>query len=214
MSPTATVFLHARREFLALRGGEYLGRVGKGLRNASGRLLGELEVLGAQRLDRGPVDAVLREQLERFPSRLAYPLAKRQQVFRRLLHDRRELLLLLLGGVDLDVKVLEHAIEVLVHLSGVERAGREAAAVPAAAAPLRVRFDADTGGDAADQRRDRRALEEFPALVGFPFLRFHDSPFPVCGERFPWERRLAAGGKRDLSGGDSYVKLRAVTTPP
>src|SRR5207245_8808412 len=106
----------------------------------------ELEVLGAQRLDRGPVDAVLREQLERFPSRLAYPLAKRQQVFRRLPHDTRELLLLLLGGVDLDVKVLEHPIEVLVHLSGVERAGREATAVHAAAAPLREGLDPDTGG--------------------------------------------------------------------
>ena len=53
MSPTATVFLRARREFLALRGGEYLGRVGKGLRNASGRLLGELQMLGAQ-LDSDP----------------------------------------------------------------------------------------------------------------------------------------------------------------
>src|SRR5438552_15292357 len=102
MSPTATVFLHARGELLALRGSEYFGRVGKGLRNAPGRLLGELEMLGAERLDRPPVDTVLREQLERFPARLAYPLAKRQQVFGRLLHDRRELLLLLLGGVDLD----------------------------------------------------------------------------------------------------------------
>src|SRR5437773_187937 len=152
MSPTATVFLHARREFLALRGGEYLGRVGKGLRNASGRLLGELEMLGAQRLDRGPVDAVPREQLERFPARLVYPLAKRQQVFRRLLHDRRELLLLLLGGVDLDVEVLEHAIEVLVHLSGIERARRKAAAVPAAAAPLSEGLEADSRSDAADER--------------------------------------------------------------
>src|SRR5437773_5607997 len=185
MSPTATVFLHARREFLALRGGEYLGRVGKGLRNASGRLLGELEMLGAQRLDRGPVDAVLREQLERFPARLAYPLAKRQQVFRRLLHDRRELLLLLLGGVDFDVKVLEHAIDVLVHLRGIERARREAAAVPAAAAPVREGFDADAGGDAADQRGDRRALEKFPALVGLALLRFHDSSFPGYGDISP-----------------------------
>src|SRR5207249_4434361 len=173
MSPTATVFFHARRELPALRGSEYFGRVGKGLRNAPGRLLGELEMLGAQRLDRGPVDAVLREQLERFPARLAYPLAQRQQVFRRLLHDRREFLLLLLGGVDLDVKVLEHAIEVLVHLSGIERACREAAAVPAAAAALREGFDADTCGDPADQRRDRGALEEFPALVGLALLRFH-----------------------------------------
>src|SRR6266705_5941376 len=185
MSPTATVFLHARREFLALRGSEYFGRVGKGLRNAPGRLLGELEMLGAERLDRPPVDAVLREQLERFPARLAYPLAKRQQVFGRLLHDRRELLLLLLGGVDLDVKVLEHAIEVLVHLSGVERAGREAAAVPAAAASLREGFDADTGGDAAEQCRDRGALEKAAAFLGIPVLRFHDSSFPGYGDISP-----------------------------
>src|SRR6267378_8237889 len=185
MSPAATVFLHAGREFLALRGSEYLGRVGKGLRNASGRLLGELEMLGAQRLDRGAVDAVLREQLERLPARLAYPLAKRQQVFRRLLHDRRQFLLLLVRGVDLDVKVLEHAIEVLVHLRGIERARHEAAAMPAATAPLREGFDADTGGDAADQRGDRRALEKAAAFLGTPVLRFHDSSFPGCGERFP-----------------------------
>src|SRR5436309_14935650 len=193
MSPTATVFLHARREFLALRGGEYLGRVGKGLRNASGRLLGELEMLGAQRLDRGPVDAVLREQLERFPARLAYQLAKRQQVFRRLLHDRREFLLLLLGGVDLDVKVLEHAIEVLVHLSGIEGAGRKAAAMPAAVTtPLREGFDADSGGDPADQRGDRRALEEFPALVGLALLRFHGFVLSWLRGHLLWERSLAA----------------------
>src|SRR5438876_6810402 len=171
MSPTATVFLHARGELLALRGSEYFGRVGKGLRNAPGRLLGELEMLGTERLDRPPVDAVLREQLERFPARLAYPLAKRQQVFGRLLHDRRELLLLLLGGVDLDVKMLEHAIEVLVQGRGIERAGRETAAVPAAATPLRERFDADTGGDAADPGRDGGAH------------RPHTPPYPNHSQR-------------------------------
>src|SRR5437773_9143124 len=131
MAPAA-MLLHPRRELLALCGCEYLRRVAKSSHDAARRLLGELEMLGAQRLDRGPVDAVLREQLERLPARLAYPLAKRQQVFRRLLNDRRELLLLLLGGVDLDVEVLGHAIEVLVHLSGIEWAGRKAAVVPTA----------------------------------------------------------------------------------
>src|SRR5204862_6783803 len=94
----------------------------------------------------------------------------------------RERLLLLLGGVNPDLKVLEHAIEMLVHLSGVERAGREAAAVPAAPTPLREGLDADSRGDPADQRGDRRALEEFPALVGLALLRFHDSsPSSVTG---------------------------------
>src|SRR5258708_21111766 len=144
MSPTATVFLHTRRELPALRGSEHFRRVGEGLRDAPGRLLGELEMLGAQSLDRGAVDAVLREQPERFPACLAYPLAKRQQVFRSLLHDRRKRLFLLFGGVDLDVKVLEHAIELLVHRGGVYRAGPEPPAGPAAAPPMRYGFSAGT----------------------------------------------------------------------
>ncbi len=78
MAPAA-MLLHARGELLTLRGSEHFGGVAKGLCDAARRLLGELQMLGAQSLDRGPVDAVLREQLERFPARLAYPLAQRQQ---------------------------------------------------------------------------------------------------------------------------------------
>ncbi len=196
MSPTATVFLHACREFLTLRGGKYFGGVGKGLHNASRRLLGELKLLGAQRLDRAAVDRVAREQLDRLLARRLHFLAQRQQILRRLFHDRSELLLLLVGGVDLDVKVLEHALEVLVHRGGVERASRETAPVPAA---LRESFDPDAGGDAADQCGDRRALEKATAFLGIPVLRFHDSSFPGYGERLPRETSLAAAGKRDLS---------------
>jgi len=38
--------------------------------------------------------------------------------------------------------------------------------------PCAKAFDADTGGDAADQRGDRRALEKATAFLGIPFLAF------------------------------------------
>src|SRR5712691_8647797 len=90
MSPPVAMGLHARGEFLALRGGEHFGGVRKGLRDAARRLLGELKVLGTQRFDRGTVDGVPGEQLDRLLARRLHFLAKRQQVFRRLLHDRRQ----------------------------------------------------------------------------------------------------------------------------
>src|SRR6266705_794497 len=204
MAPAAMLF-HARGELLALRSGEHFGGVAKGLRDAPGGLLGELEVLGAQCFDRGAVDGVPGERLERLLARALHFLAQRQQVFHRLLHDRREPLLLFIGGVDFDVEVLEHAIEVLVHLSGIERAGHEASAVPAAVAvPLTEGLNADTGGDAAYQRGDRRALEKTTAGSLFEIRGLlrnaHDDSFPRLRGAFPVGSSLAPAGKRDLSG--------------
>src|SRR5258706_13381510 len=146
-------------------------------------------MLGTQRFDRGAVDGVPGEQLERLLARTLHFLAKRQQVLCRLLKDRRQVLLLLAGGVGFDVKVLEHALEVLVHLRGIERTGHEAAAVPAARA-VGEGLDADTGSDAADQRRDRRAFEKAAerSLFGIRGLlrSTADDSFPKgCGETFP-----------------------------
>src|SRR5947209_1804006 len=202
MAPAA-MLLHARGELLALRSGEHFGGVAKGLRDAPRRLLGELQVLGARRFDRGAIDSVPSERLERLLARALHFLAQRQQVFHRLLHDRREPLFLLVGGIDLDVKVLEHAIEVLVHLSGIERTGHEAAAVPAArTTALAEGLEADSGGDAADQRRDRCALEEAAAgsLFEIRLRNVHDDSFPRLRGAFPVGSSLAPAGKRGLSG--------------
>ncbi len=147
-------------------------------------------MFGAQRFDRAVVDRVAREQLDRLLVRALHFLAQRQQVLHRPLHDRREPLFLLVGGIDLDVKVLEHAIEVLVHLRGIERTGHEAAAVPAArTAALGEGLEADAGGDAADQRGDRRALEKATAGTLFEIrglLRsIHDDSFPKVAGSLP-----------------------------
>lgn len=67
--------------------------------------------ISASQVEAYTVDALLRHQLEPSPARLVHPLAQRHELPRCLLHDRRQLLLLLLGGVDLDVQMLEHALE-------------------------------------------------------------------------------------------------------
>ena len=50
MAPAA-ILLHARGELLTLRRGQHFGGVAKGLCDAARRLLGELQMLGAQYLD-------------------------------------------------------------------------------------------------------------------------------------------------------------------
>src|SRR5689334_13822645 len=122
-------------------------------------------MLGAQRLDRAAVDGVGRQERDRLCARRARLLAQRQEILHRLLYDRFEPLLLRIGGIDLDIQMLEHSVEMLVDRGGVEGPGGEAAAVPAATAPLSESFEADSRGDPADERRDRGALEKPPALA-------------------------------------------------
>jgi len=101
----------------------------------------------------------------------AQPLAHRQQILRRLLHDRVEPGLLLLGGIDLDVEMLQHAIEVLVKVGGIDRT----AAVPPAA--LREGLGADGSSEAADQRREREASEPVhDCSLGLTTSREHRPP--------------------------------------
>src|SRR5207302_9904665 len=113
------------------------------------------DVLCAQRLERRRIESLLREELDRFTPPGVQLLAQRQQVLRRLLHDRLELLLLRLGGVDLDVQVLEHAIEMLVEIRGIDRS----LPVPMAVCE---RLEADAGGKPADERRERDAPSPAP----------------------------------------------------
>src|SRR5262245_39131328 len=159
--------------FTLLRSKDF-GRVRSDLRDAPGRLLGELNVLGAQRFDRSAIDCVAREQLYRLRARRLHLPAQRQQIRRRLFHDRCEPLLLFLRGIDLDVEMLEHAIEVLVHVRRVEGAGCETTAEPAVAAAVAKGLIADPRGDATDQCGKRDALEKLAASFGTWGLCFHD----------------------------------------
>jgi hypothetical protein len=128
------------------------GRVGDRARQPLRRLVGELELPRAQRLDRRRIDPLLGEKLDRLAAPGVQALAHRQQVPCRLLHDRLELALLLLAGVDLDIKVLQHAVEPLLQCGRVDRAA-------AVAAMLRVGLETDGGRDAPEQRRQRDASE-------------------------------------------------------
>src|SRR5262249_3014917 len=106
VAPASAEPLHALGDLLALSGSQHLRDVGERLREALRRLLGELELLRAQRLDRAAVDRVRGEEIHRLLACGARLVAQRQAILDRLLHDRLELLLLLLGRVDLDVEVL------------------------------------------------------------------------------------------------------------
>src|SRR5260221_7573480 len=109
-------------------------------------------------------------------------------------------MLLIFGRVYRHIQVLERPIEMLFEGRRVQRPRGVAAAVPAAAAPLSEGLEADPRGDSADQRGDRCALEEFPALAGLALLRFHGFVLSFsCGEPVPVEGSLAAAGKRGLS---------------
>ena len=64
-----------------------------------------------------------------------------------------ELLLLRVGGVDLDVEMLEHAVEMLVQPGRIQQGAHEAGAVPAAIPAVREGIDADAGRHAGDEGR-------------------------------------------------------------
>src|SRR6185436_82812 len=89
-------------------------------------------------------------------------LAQRRKVLRRVLEDRRQALLLVLGRVDLDVQMFQHAVEV--------RLRERLAAAPAA---LRVRLRAEAGERGACEREQSRAPEEASAPAAFIGL-FHE----------------------------------------
>ena len=99
----------------------------------------------AQRLERPRVHRILRQELERFAARGVQVAAHRRELSQGVLDDRLEALLLLLGGVDLDVEVLEPALEVLLELRRIDRVMR-----PAVAA-LRECAEARGSGRAADK---------------------------------------------------------------
>src|SRR5438034_10082439 len=70
------------------------------------------------------------------------------------------------GGVDLNVQVLEHPVEVLIERRRIERCAHEAAAIPSAvASALREDLEADAGRQAGNDGGDRRTPEEAAARV-------------------------------------------------
>jgi hypothetical protein len=137
-------------EALALRRRQHLGRLADRARQAARGIVGQAQLLRAQRLDRRGVDPVLREELDRLAASGVQVLARGQQVLCRLLHDWLELLLLLLGGVDLDVEMLQHPLDSLVELGGIHRS------VPA---PVAEDLEAGSCCGAAEQRCEGNALE-------------------------------------------------------
>ncbi|OLB99193.1 MAG: hypothetical protein AUH30_05780 [Candidatus Rokubacteria bacterium 13_1_40CM_68_15] len=108
-------------ELLPLFWREHVGDIGERLSEALRRVLGQLQLICPKRLERGPIDVLLRQQLDRLPARVVYPRPHRQQIVRSPLHDRGKLLLLRLSGFDLDVQVLERAVEMRVQRRGIER---------------------------------------------------------------------------------------------
>ena len=123
-------------------------------------------MVGTKGLESGAVDVLLRQQIDGPPVGVVHPGPQRQQILRRSLHDRGELLFLRVGGVDLDVQVLERAVEMRVQRRGIEHAPHESAALPCAIATnVSKRAGADDGRQAGDDRRDGRAPEETATRV-------------------------------------------------
>ena len=135
-------------ELLPLLGGEHVGDVGERLGEALRRLVGQLELAGPQGLERGPIDARLRQEGDGLPPGVPHPLSLRQQVAGGRLHDRPQLLLLGVGGVHLSIQVVEHPVEVLVQPGRVEMGAHETAAVPPTeTVAVSEGLEADPGGE-------------------------------------------------------------------
>ena len=129
-APALPQFGQAAVDLAPLLGRKHLGNVAEGLREALAGSIGERHLLDPERLDRGPVDAWLGQQHPPALPRGLHLLAHRQQVLDGALDDGAQLLLLLVGRVDLDGQMPYAAVGAVLDARRVERPAHEARAVP------------------------------------------------------------------------------------
>ena len=90
---------------------EYLIDIGEKLRQSLGGLVGQLQVRNARSFQSCPIDRVLGQCLNSLRMSGLQLRVHRQQVAHSLLHQWGDLRLLCIRGVNLDIQVLQHMID-------------------------------------------------------------------------------------------------------
>src|SRR5712691_8474523 len=116
-----TTECHPVRDFPALFGTQHFGGVGQRLRDALARRFREPDLLGAQPLDRSTIDGGRGQERDRLAARGLRLLSQRAQIGDCGLGDAGEFPLLVRRGVELDRRVLGHAVDAIVDLRRRER---------------------------------------------------------------------------------------------
>ena len=127
--PEASALAHLGQavvDLAALLGRQHLGDIAKGLREAFAGGVGKRHLLGPKCLDRGLVDARLRQQHPPALARGKRLFAHRQQVLDGALDDGAQLLLLFVRRVDLDGKMPYAAVGAIFDACRVKCAAHEA----------------------------------------------------------------------------------------
>lgn len=145
----------------ALRGREHIADVTHQLNQALGGLIGQLQVFHARGLERAAIESRLRQRIHHVLMRGVSLRLEGQEIIDGLFHERGDLSLLGFGGIDLDVEVLEHVIDVGIHFSRAMRAVHHRSVMPAAhGEALSGDTDGGGGGGTRHEREDGGAVEE------------------------------------------------------
>ena len=102
----------------ALGGRQHLIDVAKKLSQSLGGLVGQLQMRDSRSFQRTPINRILRQRLKCLRMSGLQLRVHRQEVVDGLLYQRRDLRLLCIGGVNLDVQMLQHMIDVSGNIGG------------------------------------------------------------------------------------------------
>jgi hypothetical protein len=105
---------------------QHLIDVPEKLRQSLGGLVGQLQMRDARSFQRTAIHRVLRQRLKGLRMSGLQLRAHREQVGHGLLHQRRDLRLLCIGGVNLNIHMLQHMIDMGRDIGGTRGAGRHA----------------------------------------------------------------------------------------
>ena len=147
------------RQCAALCRREHVADIGHELHKAFGSLICQLQVRDARSFQRSPIDRARGEPCDGLRVRGLQLGMQRQQIVHRLLHQRRDLRLLCIGGIDLNIQVLQHVIDVRIDVCRAVSAAH--AVMPTAhAGSVREGGDAADQGGTGDDESERHAAKE------------------------------------------------------
>jgi len=133
----------------ALGGRQHLIDVAKKLRQSLGGLVGQLQMRHSRSFQRTPINRILRQRLKCLRMSGLQLRVHRQEVIDGLLYQRRDLRLLCIRGVNLDVQMLQRMIDMSGDIGGAIAAARHAVMKAAGAHPGRRGHPGDAAGESS-----------------------------------------------------------------
>ena len=138
----------------ALRRGQHVIDIREELRQSLGGLIGQLEMRDACSFQRSPVHGVLCQCRNGLRMSGLQLRVHRQQVVHGLFHQGCDLRLLCVGGVDLNVQMLQHMIDMRGDILGAMRAAQHGVMKAASAHPCRSYCDYVAGQGSSGDKGD------------------------------------------------------------